>query len=388
MNPVSTEKSKSLRGRWSVWLGLLMVALILAGSVFTYRRGRQPRLLASVPGRVIQLKATRQGLFWIERQKDVTSSASNSALRCLVRPGRPPTPVLEGLNLLRFDTDGTTFFVLEGGPQSSEPRLPFPHGRLWQVAASGGPPTPLIQGLRNPGDLWVDGEALYWTETYPSRGRAVNHVPPLQYLTLIRTCRRTGGEAGKVRLLAQIESSEPCLQGQLLGAHRGFFYWLERRYLRGEEGTSFVRRVALSGGPIETLAVSKGRQTAVIGGSAVYCTAYSVEAAPPTAYWVVYRYPLGGQERQLLTDWLYSSGVLLWRESKLYYVDRTGLWQVPLQWGPPQQLDHRLAGARAADVRAGCFYAALAASSDPNTGSRLLRQPVALTAWIRNAFGH
>lgn len=384
MNLVSTEKSRSSRRRWSILSGLLLAVLVVAGGILTFLRGRHPRLLASVPGEVIQLKATAQGLFWIEKGEGNGSSASNSALRRLARPGASPTLVLEGCNLLRFDADGSTVFVLEGGPRSSEARRPYPQGRLLQVAASGGSPTLLLQGLVNPGDLWVDGEALYWTETYPTPAPPVIHVPSLQYLTLIRTCPR-GGDARQVRLLAQVEGSEPTFQGQLLGVEEGSLYWLEKRYVRGEEGTSFVRRVALSGGPVETLAVWKGLQTAAVGGSAVYCTAYSVEAAPPSAYRVVYRYSLNGGDRQLLTDWLYSSGLLVWRDSKLYYIDRNGLWQVPLRWGPPCQLDRRLAGARQGDVRAGFFYAALAGSREPRTSTRLLRQPVALPAWIRNA---
>ena len=385
MNLVSTEQSPSPRRRWLILGSFLLAVLILAGGGLTCLRGRQPRLLASVPGKIIQLKATAAGLFWIEWADGGSSSASNSALRCLARPGGSPALLLQGCNLLRLDTEGNTLFVLEGGPRSPEARRPYPQGRLLQMAASGGSPLLLLQGLVNPGDLWVDREAIYWTETYPTPAPPVTHVPPLQYLTLIRTCPRSGGEARQVRLLAQVEGSEPTFQGQLLGVEEGFLYWLERRYLRGEEGTSFVRRVALSGGPVETLAVSKGRQTAAVGGSAVYCTAYSVEAAPPSAYWVVYRYPLTGADRQLLTDWLYSAGQLLWRESKLYYADRNGLWQVPLRWGPPRQLDHQLMGARQVDVHAGFFYAARSGGQGPQASTQVLRRPVALMAWIRNA---
>jgi hypothetical protein len=220
----------------------------------------------------------------------------------------------------------------------------------------------------------------------------VNHVPPLQYLTLIRTCPRTGAAAHGVRLLARIESSRPVLQGQLLGVENGFLYWLENRSMGGEPGVSFVRRVAVTGGEVETLALTEGLQTAAVSPSGAYFTAYSVEAAPAPSYRVVYRYSLTSQERVLLTDWLYSSGVLLWREQRLYYADLAGLWQVPLRWGPPRQLNHRMAGAQVVDVQAGFFYAAVSTGSGPNpdltrAGTNLLRQPVALAAWVRNALG-
>jgi len=344
--------------------------------VFVYARGRRPVMVAAAGGPVQQILPTAKALYWLE-----TAADGQNRLMRQARPGGSSEVIPTAPHPLQIAAAGSFLYVLEGGEQGPDPRCPYPQGSLSRIAPDG-QRTVLVEGLVTPSQLLAEGDTLYWSETYPARAPGVPHVPALQYLTVLKALPQSGGTPKSIAL---VEGVRPEFEGQLLGAQEDFFYWAEQHDAAGIMGSTQMKRAPLAGGSPVRLAAELADQRAARTPEAIYWTAPSPEAMQPFGTAALKKLPYGQTEPILLTDWLFPGGTFLVQHRQVYYHDGTGLWRLRAGREPAILLEQRLGGRRAVALDRGLLYAADQAGTGDQVTYRIVRRPVSLGGWIRNA---
>jgi len=302
---------------------LLLVALVALVSA-AYVRGGLPYAMHRASGRTVALGSDARGVFWLEG--DANADAPGQSAWVLERGRRPARCVLTQAGLTAVAGAGDSLVVLRREGFS---------GKLLRVPRGGGAAVTLAEGLSHPVGLAAgDGEA-YWTETQPRLVPGARHLPATQARVSLRAARLDG--SGEPRTVAWLRGGTQEFEGEILEAAQGRVYLVEVTGRDCGAGWSRTLSVPAAGGVVETAALERGTQTALLHGDRLCWTAASLDAGDPA---MARSLNVGGRlpapDTGPLTDWLPSAGRLCEAGGRTYYASADGLWRLPEQRDLPR----------------------------------------------------
>jgi hypothetical protein len=214
---------------------------------------------------------------------------------------------------------------------ANRPRKEGSSGTIWRMKVPDGEPAVVVEGLRDGDTLFsVEGDRLFWFE---KDAVTTDTNATLHAMTL---------PAGPSVVLA---TGEPVVRGIAVDAQN--VYWVAAGH-EGDKGT--IRRIARSGGAIETLA------TGLINGAEIALdedTVYWTDRGPPAPFGfgsTIYEHGMiaavskrGGEPRTLASGISQLTGHLVANGGTLYYETRGigggpgAVWEIR-KAGTPQSL--------------------------------------------------